>query len=166
MKLKSLGLAFAVALVGASVAVAAPPAGKGKPDHTGKPPTTGPGCKPMIPVVLRGTLAADAGSAPTSLSVSVTGGNHFAAAWKNQTVSIALTSNTRINRQGDRNAADLKSGDNVNIQARACKADLANSATPSLTAGRVNAHPAGAHQSSQPDNNGTGQNGGKDDQDS
>jgi hypothetical protein len=164
MKLKSLGLAFAIALVGASVAVAAPPAGKGKPDDAGKPPASGTGCRPMIAVVLRGTLAADAGTAPTSLSVSVTSGNHFAAAWKNQTVAVALTSNTRINRQGDTNAADLKSGDSVNIHARACKADLANNATPSLTASRVNAQPANAQQSAQPESNGKGQ--GNDDHDS
>jgi hypothetical protein len=159
MKLKSLALAFAVALVGASVAVAAPPAGKGKPETTGKPPTTGTGCKPMVSVILRGALAADAGTAPTSLSVNVTGGNHFAAAWNNKTVSVALTSSTKVNRQGDKNAADLKSGDKVNIQARSCKADLANNATPSLTATRVSAHPANAQQDSPSQTTGANDNG-------
>jgi hypothetical protein len=171
MKLKSLGLAFAIALVGASVAVAAPPAGKGKPETTGKPPATGTGCKPMVSVILRGTLAADAGTAPTSLSVNVTGGNHFAAAWNNKTLSIALTSSTKVNREGDRNAADLKSDDSVNIQARVCKADLANNAAPALTATRVSAHPAGTQQDSQPQTSGGNDNGknndnGKDDQNS
>ena len=142
MKLKALALGFALALIGASVAIAAPPAGKGKPDTAGKPATTGAGCKPMVAVVLKGTLAADAGSAPTSLSVNVTSGNHFAAVWKNKAVSIALTSSTKVNRQGDKNAADLKSGDRLNIQARSCKADLANNAMPSLTATRVTAHAA------------------------
>ena len=145
MKLKSLGLAFTIALIGASVAVAAPPTGKGK------PPTTGTGCKPMISVILKGTLTADAGSAPTSLSVNATGGNHFAAAWKKQTVSVALTPSTKINRQGDKNAADLKSGDKVNIQARSCKADLANNAMPALTATRVTAHPANTANTSDTD---------------
>jgi hypothetical protein len=99
----------------------------------------------MIAVILKGTLAADAGTAPTALSVNVTSGNHFAAAWKNKPVSVALTSSTKINRQGDHNAADLKSGDKVNIQAKSCKADLANNAAPSLTATRVTAHaPAAA----------------------
>jgi hypothetical protein len=166
MKLKSLALAFAVALVGASVAVAAPPAGKGKPETTGKPPTTGTGCKPMVSVILRGALAADAGTAPTSLSVNVTGGNHFAAAWNNKTVSVALTSSTKVNRQGDKNAADLKSGDKVNIQARSCKADLANNATPNLSAVHVNAHVASTHPSTQSDGSGKGQNDGNDDQSS
>jgi hypothetical protein len=139
MKLKAVLVVGALALLGASVAVAAPPAGKGK------PPATGAGCKPMISVVLKGTLAADAGSAPTSLSVNVTGGNHFAAVWKNeQGVSVALATSTKVNRQGDHSAADLKSGDKVNIQAKSCKADLANNATPALTAARVTAHAAKA----------------------
>ena len=157
MKLKAVVAAGALALVSASVAFAAPPAGKGKPentgkpattgkpDTTGKPATTGAGCKPMVSVILKGKLAADAGSAPTSLTVDVSGGNHFAAAWKgNHSVSIALGASTEVNRQGDKKADDLKSGDKVNIQAKSCKADLANNATPSLTASRVTAHPASA----------------------
>ena len=138
MTLKVVGVGFALALVGASVAIAAPPAGKGK------PPTTGAGCKPMVAVILNGTLAADAGSAPVSLSVNVSSGNHFAAAWKNHAVPVALASSTKVNRQGDKNAADLKSGDKVKIHARSCKADLENNAMPSLTATRVTAHPASA----------------------
>jgi hypothetical protein len=138
MKLKAVVFGVAVALLGASVAVAAPPAGKGK------PATTGVGCKPSISVILKGTLAADAGAAPTALSVNVASGNHFAAAYKHTSISIALASTTKVNRQGDKNAADLKSGDKVNIQARSCKADLANHATPPLTATRVTAHPASA----------------------
>jgi hypothetical protein len=136
MKLEVLVLAVAVAAVAASAASAAAPAGKGKPAATGA------GCKPMVSVILKGTLAADAGSAPTSLSVIVSGGNHFAKAWKQQAASVALTSSTRVNRAGDTNPADLKSGDKVNIRASSCKADLANNAMPALTAARVIAHAA------------------------
>jgi len=151
MKLKAVVAAGALALVGASVAFAAPPAGKGKPENAGKPAnvgkpaTTGVGCKPMVSVILTGKLAADAGSAPTALTVDVSGGNHFAAAWKgNHSVSVALGSSTRVSRQGDHSAADLKSGDKVKIQAKSCKADLADNATPALTAARVTAHTAKA----------------------
>jgi hypothetical protein len=138
MKLRSLIAVTALAAVTASAALAAPPAGKGK------PPTTGPGCKPAVAVVLKGTLAANGAAAPSALSVTVTGGNRFAAAYKKATqpVSISITSTTKINRQGDHNPADLKSGDRVNIQARSCKADLANNAMPALTATRVSAHAA------------------------
>ena len=55
---------------------------------------------------------------------------------------VAITTATKINRRGDHNAADLKMGDKVNIQARSCPADLANGATPTLTATRVVAHPS------------------------
>jgi hypothetical protein len=93
---------------------------------------------------LTGKLAADGTAAPSNLSVTVTGGNHFAEAYKSgtQPVSIAVTASTKVNRRGDHNAADLKSGDRVNIHARACAADLANGATPALTATRVVAHPS------------------------
>ena len=140
MKVKALLLGTAIALLGASIAVAAPPAGKGK------PATTGAGCKPSIAVVLKGTLAGNGAAAPSALSVTVSGGNHFAAAFKKavQPLAIQITTSTKISRQGDKNPADLKSGDRVNIQAKACKADLANGAAPGLTAARVVAHPAGA----------------------
>jgi hypothetical protein len=59
-------------------------------------------------------------------------------------ISIQVTSATKISRQGGSSAADLKSGDLVNVRAQTCKAGLANGATPSLTASRVVAHPAKA----------------------
>ena len=81
-------------------------------------------------------------NAPSSLSVTVKGGNHFAAAYKKaaQPVAVAVTAQTKVRRQGKTSPADLKTGDLVNVQARACKADLAHDATPALTAVRVTAH--------------------------
>jgi hypothetical protein len=136
MKVKSIVLAAAIALLGTSVAVAAPPSGKGK------PPATGAGCKPNVAVVLKGTLGGNGAAAPFSLAVNVTGGNHFATAYKNHSISIQVATSTKVHRQGDSSSTALKSGDKVNIQAKACKADLANNATPSLTASRIDAHPA------------------------
>lgn len=138
MKLKALIGVAAAALVVASIAVAAPPSGKGK------PPTTGAGCKPNVSVILTGKLAADGTAAPSNLSVTVAGGNRWARAYKagTQPVSVAITTSTKVNRQGDHNAADLKSGDRVNIQARACMADLKSTTLPVLTAVRVTAHPS------------------------
>jgi hypothetical protein len=111
----------------------------------GKPPTTGANCKPSIAVVLTGKLAAAGSSTlPFSLSVNVTGGNHAAAAYRKltQPVTVTVTSTTVVNRAGDHSAAHLASGDRVNIQARACKADTTSQAPPALTAVRVTAHAA------------------------
>ncbi len=137
MKLKVLVFAGFVALLAVSVAVAAPPPGKGK------PPTTGVGCKPTISVILEGTLTADGAAAPFSLSVHVTGGQSHAKAYKaaTQPVSVAVTTSTKVRRGNSKSPASLKMGDLVVIQARACKADLANDATPALTAVRITAHP-------------------------
>ena len=137
MKVRAVLGTLAVAALAASAATAAPPAGKGH-------PTTGTGCKPAVAVILTGTLTADGAAAPSSLSVHVTGGNHSGQRYKDPTlsVSVGITTSTRINRAGHHSATDLKSGDLVNVQARACRADLANGAKPALTAKRVTAHPA------------------------
>jgi hypothetical protein len=141
MNSKALPAATMLLFVGGvSLAVAAPPTGKGK------ALTSGAGCKPNVSVILRGNLASDGGAVPFSLSLTVSGGNHFAHAYKAavQPISIQVTSATKISRQGDGDAADLKSGDQVNVRAQTCKTDLANGATPALTAARVAAHPAQA----------------------
>jgi len=138
MRLTSLLAALAAAVLGASVAVAAPPPGKGK------PPATGAGCKPMVTVVLKGTLAATPGPSGTSLSVNATSGNKFAQPYLAgaQPMSVAVDAGTKVRRQGAKTLGALLSGDRVLVQARACKADLAGTALAPLTASRVVAHPA------------------------
>ena len=132
MRTKFLVLAMSVAVTAGSLAVGA--------TAKGKPPTTGATCKPQVSVILKGTLAAAPGAAPTALSVTVTGGNTLGRAYKSATpVSVAVTTATKVHRGTSTAWADLKSGDRVNIQARACKADLAGSKTPALTATRVTA---------------------------
>jgi hypothetical protein len=138
VKVKPYVTGVLVAGVLVSTAAAAPPAEKGK------PPTTGPGCKPRIAVILKGTLAAPGSS---SISVKVTSSNRWGRAYVGGSdKSIAVNASTKVRRQGEKTLADLKAGDRVLVQARACKADLANSATPALTATKVVAHPPGAAQ--------------------
>jgi hypothetical protein len=134
MKLKVLLVGLAAAMLSVSAAVAAPPAGKGK------PPTTGEGCKPNVTVVLKGTLT----GAP--LSVDVTSANRWGRAYVPGTAStsIAVDTKTKVRRQGNKLITDLVVGDRVLVQARVCKADLAEGAMPALTAVRVVAHPAKA----------------------
>lgn len=160
MKKSAFAVALALAGLAASAALATPPPGKNKHEtstntstttttvttnsHKGKPNVEGQGCRPSVAVILRGTLAADGAAAPTTLSVNVTGGNHASRAYRPpaaQPVSVAVTTSTRVNRRGDHNPADLKSGDRVNIHARACRADLKGGGAPALTAKRVVAHP-------------------------
>jgi len=138
MKLRFLLVGVMAAGLAASAAIAAPPPGKGK------PVTTGAGCKPMVTVVLKGTL--DSASA-SSLSVDVTSANRWGRAYVPGTglTAVGVDTNTKVRRNGNTTpAAGLVKGDWVLVQARTCKADLAADATPPLTAARVVAHPAKA----------------------
>lgn len=131
MRIKLLLVGVVAAAVVVSSAVAAPPADKGKPNATGE------GCKPRIAVILKGTLT----SAGSPLSVKVTSANHWGKAYVgNADKSVAVTPDTKVRGQGMKQLSELKPGFRVLIQARVCKADLANGATPSLTATKVVAH--------------------------
>ena len=134
MKSRVLLVGLTAALLSVSAAVAAPPPGKGK------PPTTGAGCKPKVTVVLKGLLT----GAP--LSVDVTSANRWGRAYVAGTAStsIVVTADTKVRRQGKKLVTELVVGDRVLVQAKVCKADLAEGAMPALTAVRVVAHPARA----------------------
>jgi hypothetical protein len=134
--------------LGASSAIAAPPPGKGKPESpgkpawAGKPSPIGPMCRPMVTVVLKGTLT----SAPsTSLVMDVAHGNRWGRAWVQAgTATVAVDTTTKIRRNGKKLLSDLVVGDRVLVQARACKADLTAQTAPALTVVRVVAHPTKA----------------------
>lgn len=140
MKFRAATFATALTLLAAGVAgaLAAPPPGKGK------PPSTGAGCRPQVTVILKGTLATAPGPAGTSLTLTVRQANAHGAAYAkaNQPILVLVNPSTVVRRQGKKALGDLVSGDRVLVQARACKADLANGATPNLTATRIVAHPA------------------------
>jgi hypothetical protein len=136
VKTRFLLVAMVVLGVSASVALAAAPPGKGKPQ------TTGAGCRPLVTVVLRGTLASAPGVSGTSFSLNVTGTNAQGKAFKASTVTLAIDNKTVVRRNGAKTQASLLVGDRALVQARVCKADLANSAKPPLTASRIIAHPA------------------------
>ena len=134
VKLRLLFVGLVAVVFTASAAVAAPPPGKGK-------PTIGPGCKPNVTVVLKGTLT----GAP--LIVDVTSSNRWGRAYVPGTASTTITvdpNTTKVRRQGQNLITDLVVGDRVLVQAKVCKAALDNGATPPLTALRVVAHPAAA----------------------
>jgi len=126
MKMKLLLVGLVAASLGVSAAVAAPPPGKGK------PPTTGESCKPKVTVVLKGTLAATPGVSASALSVNVTRANRWGRAYvaASQPTSVGVDAKTKVRRQGMKTLGDLRSGDRVLVQARTCKAELAEGATP------------------------------------
>lgn len=140
MKMKFLIVALVIASLGVSAAVAAPPLGKGKPT------TTGEGCKPKVTVVLKGTLAVEPVAPVTTLSVNVTKANRHGRAYVSAlAVTVTVNADTKVRRQGKKALADLEVGDRVLVQARVCKADLVEGATPPvLTASKVVARPASA----------------------
>ena len=53
---------------------------------------------------------------------------------------------TKVRRQGQKKITDLVVGDRVLVQAKVCKADLKDNATPTLTASKIIAHPAKAEK--------------------
>lgn len=133
MKLRLLLVCVAAAMLSVSAAIAAPPPGKGKPQ-------TGEGCKPKVTVVLKGSVA-NAGT--SALTVNVASGNRWGRAYVTAgSATVAVSETTKVRRQGKKTLVDLVSGDRVLVQAKVCKADLAEGATPALTAVRVIAHPA------------------------
>jgi hypothetical protein len=80
----------------------------------------------------------------TSLDMTVTGSNRWGRAWaKAGSATLTVTTDkTKVRRNGK--TTGLVATDRVLVQARVCKADLANDAMPTLTAVRVVAHPAKA----------------------
>src|SRR5262245_22222033 len=134
--LKTLSVGCAVLAVTTTAALAAP---------AKKPPKQGPGCKPQVSVILKGTVATAPGGGatlPFSLAVTVKHANRFGHAYVtgSQPVSVTVNDQTKI-RLGPMKALTalraLAVNDKVKIQARVCKADLVNGATPALTAKRV-----------------------------
>jgi hypothetical protein len=140
MKLKLFVVVAAVAMSTASAVLAAPPASH--PGKGSKPPVSGANCKPAITVVLHATVAVAPGASPTlpfTLMLTVKAANANGKAFVNATqpVPVTVTSSSKIVNQGRSSLSTLLAGDQVIVQARTCKADLANGATPSLGARMV-----------------------------
>jgi hypothetical protein len=130
MKVTLLLAGVGIAVLAVSSAAAAPPEGKGK-------PKVGEGCKPRISVILKGTLAGTG----SPLTVKVTSANRWGRPYVGGAdKQIAVNADTKVRGQGMNQLGQLKSGSRVLIQGRVCKADLANGATPALTAKKVVAH--------------------------
>jgi hypothetical protein len=136
MRFKLLALALVASLVAVSAATA-----------KGKPPKTGANCKPAVTVMLSGVLAPDVDpqDGDTSFVLTVKHSNRHGRAYKQAgSATITVDAKTRIRRQGAKNLGALAPNDRVHVTAKVCKADLANGATPDLTARKLGAHPVAA----------------------
>jgi hypothetical protein len=137
----SIAATLAASLL-ATVIVAGPALGKGK------PPKTGESCKPQVSLNLKGTVAGTPGA--DSFQMNVTRANHHGSALVSATpLTIKVNAATTIKRKGPQNSlAALVSSDRVQVQYRICKADFASltptsfNASTTLFAKRVDAHPA------------------------
>jgi hypothetical protein len=151
MKFRILVLALVTALLGASAAFAHDNPGKGKPVTKPGKPTSGPNCRPRVMVVLRGTLANDPAAGDTSFQLNVTKANRHGRAYVSATqpITVNVDAKTKVRRKAagsepTKTLESLAMGDMAKVQSKACKADLANGATPQLTARFVVARPASA----------------------
>ena len=148
MKFRILVIALVTALLGASAAFAHDNPGKGKPVTKPGKPSSGPNCRPRVMVVLRGTLANDPAAGDTSFQLNVTKANRHGRAYVSATpVTVNVDAKTKVRRKAKgseptKTLESLAMGDMVKLQSKACKADLANGATPDLTARHVVARPA------------------------
>ena len=120
-----------VAALSVPVAFAAQPPGKGK------PLPTGPGCKPKVTVILKGTLTSDPEFVGAgTFTMNTTGANkHGKNLVGGGDETIAVDANTKIRRQSSpKLVASLESGDRAVVHVRVCKGDLPLDAAKLLAA--------------------------------
>ena len=140
MRFKFLILALVASLVAVSAATA-----------KGKPSKSGANCRPAVTVMLSGVLdsTVDPQDGDSSFVLTVKHSNRHGRAYKQAgSATIMVGAKTRVRRQGAKNLGALAPNDRVHVTAKVCKADLADGATPDLTARKVGAHPAVAAEPS------------------
>jgi hypothetical protein len=149
MRIKFLALALVASLVAVSAAVAKDHPGKG---HKTPPAAAGTNCK-LANVELKGMLAADVDPADgdTSFAMVVKRSNRHGRAFKAAgSATIMVDAKTKIRRRGEHTLGALAPNDRLSVQAKVCRSDLAGSATPQLTARKINARPAKAEHPAKP----------------
>jgi hypothetical protein len=169
VKLKVILGGLVIAAMGAAVAFAAPPPsnpgkghkttgststtnghGKGHPKTTTSGTSTTsthgnkPACTPQVTIIVRGTANADVGTNDTSLSLNVTGGNHFAKPLfgNNTSLSVNTTNTTKVTT-GNGKASALSSidkGDRVLAMYKACKSSVTGNSPNVSSAGALSTY--------------------------
>jgi hypothetical protein len=116
----------------ATITVAAPASTRGK------PPTSGPGCRPSVAYILDGTLVSVGGD---SFLMNVLSANEHGQPFVGGQSTIMVDDATTIVREGRATLTDLLPDDVLNVYVRDCKSAGADA---TLLARRVVAHPPGA----------------------
>jgi hypothetical protein len=149
MRIKFLVLALVASLVAVSAAIAKDNPGKG---HKSPPAAAGTNCK-MAKVELKGMLAADVDPADgdTSFVMVVKRANRHGKAFKAAgSATVTVDAKTKVRRKGEHTLGALAPNDRLSVQGRVCRTDLAEGATPQLTARKINARPAKAEHPAKP----------------
>jgi hypothetical protein len=157
MKLKALLVAMLVAGIATSIALASPPADRGREGQTGVTPTTkttterGPKSqregdrrrdgRPVVMLVLRGEFVS---SSTGSFAMLVKHSNKHARALRGKQVTVKVDGKTKFRRQGKAALADLVEGDRLHVLVRARK--NADAGSLELLARLVQARPAKAER--------------------
>jgi hypothetical protein len=132
---------FALGLAASSFAVAKPPAGKGPnaSSTTTPDPAT---CRPKVAVILKGQFLSGGGD---SFSMDVKRSNYHGRDLVGKPLTLKVDEKTKFRRNGPAKLTDFKSGDRLNVQARACKQKKGAPPSPNpppMLAKRVTGHPA------------------------
>lgn len=147
MKLKALLLTMLAAGVAASLAVASPPADKGREGQTGATPTTKTEREPkrdregkrdrVVTLMLKGAFVS---ASDDSFAMLVKHSNKHARSLRGKQITVLVDDKTKFRRQGPAELADLVAGDRLLVLVRARKA--AGASSFELLARFVNAKPA------------------------
>jgi hypothetical protein len=147
MKLKALLLTMLAAGVAASLAVASPPADKGREGQTGATPTTKTEREPkrdregkrdrVVMLMLKGAFVS---ASDDSFAMLVKHSNKHARALRGKQLTVLVDDKTKFRRQGKAELADLVAGDRLLVLVRARKS--AAESSYELLARLVHAQPA------------------------
>jgi len=118
MQTKTIAAAAFAAALAVPVAFGAP---------AKKPPQTGPGCKPAVSTILKGTLASDPEFVGAgTFTMNTTGGNKAGKVFVGGGAeTITVGADTKVRRQNaPKLIASLESGDRAVVHLKACKGAL------------------------------------------
>ena len=102
-----------------------------------------PACTPQVTIIVKGTANADVGTNDSSVSLNVTGGNHFAKLlFGNTSLSVNTTNTTKVTTGDDKAGAlsSIDKGDRVLAMYKACKSSVTGNSPNVSSAGALSTY--------------------------